>query len=105
MKDFLSIAHYVLAIALVLYGAVAFIRKTRTTKRQRMLDEVMESVHRTGKVLYRDTVYNVREVCDSSHIDQKSYRVVKHLIVSKPGEEKIYKLSIAEVQPYPLRDQ
>ncbi len=88
------------AIIVLGYLVVLALKAKKRRERKRRIDRVMESVHRCGKILYRDKVYLVKDVCDLSHFEGHSYKVLKDLIVTKPGEEQLYKVSIEDVEPY-----
>ena len=87
-----------------LYPLAWLIKRTSDGKKRKKRDRVMRNVHETGRVIYRDKVYTVREVCDAQYYNEKGLPL-KYLIVSRPGEERVFKIAIDEAEPCPPQDE
>lgn len=104
LKEF---SYIVTAVIVIAYFIVVAVRAQRRKARKEKIERVIDSVHRCGKVLYRDKIYVVKDVCDLSRFEGGTYKIAKDLIVTKPGDEQLYKVAIEEVEPYdgPLRPE
>ncbi|MEW5744086.1 MAG: hypothetical protein AB1805_01420 [Nitrospirota bacterium] len=95
-----QIAYVVTALLAAGYLTTLLVRKLMLRGRQQRIDSVLESVHHHGRVVYKKKVYTVKEICDRSHYQGKEYKICKDLIITKPGEEQLFKVSIDDVEPY-----
>jgi hypothetical protein len=96
----IELTYYAVSLSAVLYLVVAVVRKTRRSKRRKKIDLVIDSIHTSGKVMYKGKAFTVKEICDSSHFEGKEYKIDKNIVVVKPGGEQLFKLSIDDVEPY-----
>ncbi len=92
-------AHY-LYFLVALYPLAVLINKSLQTKKQKRTDEVIRAIQNTGKVVHKNRVYEVREICNISRDSARGGKPEKYLIVTRAGEERLFKLPLDSVEPY-----